>query len=340
MFKKTPTRLWLNNPNQDEMDLAIAAGIRNVTTNPAYSSRLIKSDAGFVRQVIDEIVLCEKDDDVAADMVCQKVSERIMDRFLRFYNESGGSEGFVTIQPDPRKDEDPRAMIDAAARHSKCGKNYMAKIPVTAAGMEAIETLLKNGVPICATEIFSIAQAIGICELHKKICSETGKHVPLFVTHITGIFDEYLGRYVKQKGIDVRAEALYCAGAIIGRKLYKLVKDRGYPVRILGGGARGIQHVMEFIGGDMDITVNWSTIVELNDKGGTPINKIDAQVPEEYIAELSEKLTDFTKAYQTDGLSVEEFAEYKPVQLFRNMFIEGYYLLLAEIAARRAYLPA
>jgi len=340
MFKQTPTRLWLNNPNQDEMDLAITAGIRNVTTNPAYSSKLTASDAGYIKQVIDEIVLCEKDDDTAADMVCQKVSIRIMDQFVRFYDESGGKEGFVTIQLDPRQDEDPRALIDAADRHSKCGKNYMAKIPVTAAGLKAMEAVLKKGVPICATEIFSIAQAIEICELHKKVCNETGKHVPLFVTHITGIFDEYLGRFVKQNGISIRADALYCAGAVVGRKLYKLVMDRGYQVRILGGGARGIQHVTEFIGGDMDITVNWSTVRELINKGGKPIGRIDTQIPEEYITELNEKLTVFRKAYQIDGLSIEEFADYGPVQLFRNNFKEGYYHLLKEIAARRAYLLA
>ena len=36
-----------------------------------------------------------------------------------------------------------------------------------------------------------------------------------------------------------------------------------------------------------------------------------------------------------DGLSVEEFADYGPVQLFRNAFLKGWYQLLVEVASRR-----
>ena len=53
------------------------------------------------------------------------------------------------------------------------------------------------------------------------------------------------------------------------------------------------------------------------------------------IDELKEKFVDFRKAYDEGGLPVDEFADYGPVQLFRNAFLKGYYQLLAEIAARR-----
>jgi hypothetical protein len=53
------------------------------------------------------------------------------------------------------------------------------------------------------------------------------------------------------------------------------------------------------------------------------------------VKELSEKLADFRLAYNEGALPVERFANYGPVQLFRNNFIAGYEHLLAEIKTRR-----
>ena len=53
------------------------------------------------------------------------------------------------------------------------------------------------------------------------------------------------------------------------------------------------------------------------------------------IDELCDKFDDFRKAYYDDELSAEEYAGYGPVQLFRNAFLNGWYLLLAEVASRR-----
>jgi hypothetical protein len=69
---------------------------------------------------------------------------------------------------------------------------------------------------------------------------------------------------------------------------------------------------------------------------GTPIDsRIDVKTAQSDIDELVEKFDDFRKAWSEDELSVEEFAGYGPVQLFRNAFLKGWYLLLAEIPTRR-----
>ena len=63
--------------------------------------------------------------------------------------------------------------------------------------------------------------------------------------------------------------------------------------------------------------------------------RLDVALDPRVIAELEEKFPDFRKAYRADGLPVAEFAEFGPVRLFRNAFLKGWYLLLAEITARR-----
>ena len=335
---ETPTRLWINNPSRRETELAIANHAINCTTNPAYCSKLLQSDPEWLRSVIDEVVRYEPDDDVAADLVYQKTAGWVMEQFRPLYEKSKGEYGYVTIQADPREDDDVDLIIAAARRHRKLGPNYMAKIPVIRAGIKAMEAVVAENIPICATEIFSIAQAIHMCEVYEAAASKTGNRPKFFITHITGIFDELMADIVKREKINVRPEALAQAGCIVGRKEYHLVKERGYDTTILLGGARGTQHFTEFVGGDIHCTINWSTAQELLDMNPPVENRIDAPAPEDIVQELMEKIPHFHRAYVDDGIPVEQFKDYGPVVHFRNSFMAGYSRLLEEVAARRRLL--
>ena len=338
--KQTPTRFWINNPTGDDMEKGIAAGAINVTTNPSYCSKLLQREADYIRRIIDKVAAEVQDDNIAADLVYQKCSARVLDRFLALYKESNGAYGYVTIQDDPREDDDAEVIVEASLRHAKLGPNYMAKIPVIKSGLESIENLIERDMPICATEVFSVAQAIHTCELYQRVSKKCGKTPLFYVTHIAGIFDQHLGNVVKYYGIDIDPEVLYQAGCAVARKEYRLLKERGYKVTMLGGGARGTQHFTEMVGGDIHVTINYSMAQELIDKDEPVVSRIEAQTPPEVIEELREKLPDFRRAYDNDGLAVEEFKDFGPLLLFRSMFLEGYYHLLSEIAGRRALLTA
>ena len=246
-----------------------------------------------------------------------------------------GGYGYVTMQDDPREDRDTEAIVRCVLSNRELGPNYMAKIPVIKGGLEAIEACVEENIPICATEVFSITQAVHMCELYRQAAQRTGNHPPFYVTHITGIFDEYLGKVVKREGIEISPVVLAQAGCAVARKEYRLLKERGYETTMLGGGARGTHHFTEMVGGDVHITINWSTAQEIIDAGTPVASRMGVETPQAVIDELSDKLVDFRKAYYENELSVDEFAGYGPVQLFRNAFLKGWYLLLAEIPARR-----
>jgi transaldolase len=335
LHRETATRFWVNNPSGEEMEKSIAAGAINCTTNPAYCSKLMSSDPEYLHGVIDETILEVGDIDEAAVRVYQKTSKRVLDRFLPLYEESAGAYGYVTMQDDPREDQDTEAIVRCALENRKLGPNYMAKIPVIRGGLEALEACVEENIAICATEVFSIAQAIHMCELYERTAQRTGNYPPFFVTHITGIYDEYLGKVVKREGIEIAPEVLREAGCAVARKEYKLLKERGYSTTMLGGGARDLYHFTEMVGGDVHVTINWSTGQELIDADTQIVDRLDADPPQAVIDELKTKLPDFAKAYDEDGLTVDEYAEYGPVQLFRNAFLKGWYLLLAEVATRR-----
>ena len=333
--RETPTRFWINNPSASDMDKSIEAGAINCTTNPAYCSKLLLSEPNYIRDVIDRIVKETDDNEVAAVRVYQEVSVRVMERFLPLYEQSSGRCGYVTMQDDPRIDANPEAIIRAALRNRTLGKNLMVKIPVIEGGVEALEVCVAEDIPICATEVFSIAQTIYMCELYERVAERTGNRPPFYVTHISGIFDECLARTAEREGTEISPAVLAQAGCIIARKEYRLLQERGYHTTMLGGGARGTHHFTEMVGGDVHITINWSMAQEIIDADIPVVSRMDAEDPQSVVNELCDKFADFRRAYFEDGLEVEAFADYGPVQHFRNAFLKGYYLLLAEIPARR-----
>jgi transaldolase len=338
---ETKTRVWVNNPSLSDLRKAIEAGAINGTTNPAYGAKLLKTEHDYMVGVIQSVVSQFSDDQQAADRIYQIISARFMQEFLPLYESSGGRAGFVTMQDDPRNDEMPEPIIESTLRHAKVGANYMAKIPVIEAGMAAIERLMELNIPICATEIFSVAQAVAMCELYAAAAAKSGNAPPFFLTHITGIYDEEIQAQVAAQGIEISEDVLRQAGTIVMRKQYRVIKERGYATTMLGGGARAPYHFTEWVGGDAHITINYSTFEELFALDPPVVNRIDAEDDAAVIAELRDKIPDFRRAYDDDGLAPHEFADFKPLLRFRKNFIDGCDAVLQEVAKyRRAFTSA
>jgi transaldolase len=335
--RETPTRLWINNPTPDDAARAIAAGAISCTTNPAYCARMIqaKSEALRVRKLIDEIVRQTPNDEMAADLIQQRLVKPIMEKFLPLYDSRPGLEGFVSIQGNPHADDDPDDIVNQALQFRTLERNFITKIPVTRAGFQALEVLIAEDIPIIATEVFAMAQVVEACELYRRVSEKSGRHPPFYVTHISGIFEEYLTKLVQRDGIAVGQEALRQAGCALARKQYWILQERTYPVTMLGGGARGTHHFTEMVGGSIHITINWSTAQELLEANPPVIPRMNAQIRQDVVEELCRKLSDFRKAWFEDGMPIEEFEDFGPLQYFRGMFVKGWDTLLHTIEERR-----
>ncbi len=335
LHRETENRFWINNPTAQELELAIRHGAFACTTNPAYCSRLLGVEPDYLRNLIDATVSQVRDVDAAAALVYQRAVQRIMRGFLPSWEKSGGTEGFVTIQLDPRIDEDTGSTIKAIQDNRSLGPNYMAKIPVINGAIEAIEFCVAENIPICATEVFAVSQARAMCERYERAAKKTGNRPPMYITHITGIFDEYLKKLAERERIEIDPKVLGCAGLAVARKEYRMLRESGFDAVMMGGGAREAYHFTGLIGGKVHVTINWSTAQEIMDSGIRVESKLDDEIPSEVIDELRSKFSDFRKAYDDDGLLPGEFASYGPVQLFRNAFLKGWHLLIAEVISRK-----
>jgi len=200
--KETPTRLWINNPTLEDAGRAIAAGAISCTTNPTFCAHMLKAEgeSAYALGVIDDVIRRAPDDKTAAEIVMQKLVKRVMEKFLPTYERAPGAQGLVSIQGDPHGDDDPDFIVEEALKFRKLEKNFITKIPLTDAGLKAIAILIGENMPIIATEVFAIGQAVEACELYLSVSKKTRFAPPFYVTHITGIFDEYLANYVKREG--------------------------------------------------------------------------------------------------------------------------------------------
>lgn len=331
----TPTRFWVNNPTREDSQKAIEAGAVGVTTNPAFCSKLLQSDPGYIRKLIAEVVAEEPDNSVAAEKVYHQASKALMEQWAGVYEESGGQRGFVTIQEDPRREEDHAYILEASRRAADLAPNYMAKVPVTEPGLAVIRELVAMDIPICATEVFAISQYDAVMDLYEEVSKKTGNTPALYVTHITGISDDYFKGIAKSEQVKIEADLLAKAGTVIGLKEYARSKRRSVPHRLIGGGARELGHFTNFVGSEMDITINWSTANDLNEAYATEQAAAFEAPSEADVEVLKGAVPNFERAYADDGLDIEEFADFGPVMLFRTQFMNGYSRLLDAVAEAR-----
>ena len=341
LTEQSPTMFWINNPTRAQADLAMEHGALGCTNNPSYTQKMLDhpEEGSYAQKMLDE-VLTEIDDDRRAAVVFQqRMVGPIAEKFRPMWEKSGGQHGFVSIQGDPIEDEDTEAIIRDSIENRKLGPNICCKIPVTEYGIAAMQELIPLGTPLNSTEIFGVSQMVTICESYEALARKTGKWPMFYMSHIAGIYDDYLGNYVREHDVQISPDVLWQAGLAVARKVYVLMLERGYHATFIGGGARGLHHFTEMVGGRVCLTINWEgTADKLIEQNPPVMYRLFNPVPEKVIAELMEKLPDFKRGYLEDGLSVEEYAEFGPVQLFRSSFLKSWHRVLDIIKERRTTL--
>lgn len=338
VHRHSPTMFWINNPTREEALLAIQSGALGCTNNPSFSYKMLSqpSESAQARKYLEEAVKATDDDDEAAAIYQRKLVKPIQELFYPMWLESNGVNGYVSIQGDPIHEHDEKVIIAEARKNGALGKNIAIKIPCTKAGLKAMETLIPEGYPINATEIMSIAQGIELCEMYDSISRKTNKTPPVWLSFITGIYDEYLENYVRDNKIDIEGDIVRQAGMAATRKMYQIIQDRHYAPVIIGGGARQLRHFTEMVGGHQVVTINWKGTADiLIEQNPDVVHRFFNPVPPLVIDELLEKLPDFRRGWDPKGLTVEEYEDFGPVELFRSMFLKSWNSVLKEIKSMR-----
>ncbi len=315
---------WVNNPTLEELDRAIAAGAMGCTTNPGYGGNLARRAPEEIRPVVRDVVRSEADDARSAELTQHRLVSRIAERLLPLFESSNGRAGFVSLQGSPETDGDA-AEIEREAREARAlAPNVAPKIPATKPGLQAMERLVTDNHPVIVTEVFSIAQLKETAERWLKAAEASGVRPPFFISPITGIFGDYLKQIAVRDGLAVPDAETEQVGIVLGRRCFGLVRAQEYPVVLLYGGARTRLDFTGLVGGGMAATINWSTAADLLESP-PPVRATITDPPGPALERrLSDAFPDVRRALAADGLTLDEFEDFGPVQHFRATFLTGW----------------
>ena len=126
------------------------------------------------------------------------------------------------------------------------------------------------------------------------------------------------------------------AGVLLSRACFRVVRERQYPVMLLYGGARIELDFSGLIGGGMAATINWSTAAELLAADGQARATVEDPVDPAIVERLTALFPEMRQALDPNGLALEAFEEFGPVQHFRDLFVAGWHSVLEMIRTERA----
>ncbi|MFI2640568.1 transaldolase [Streptomyces sp. NPDC018610] len=155
--------IWLDDLSRPRIDSGDLAGlveskhVVGVTTNPSIFQAAIGSGEGYEAQLADLAVRGVTVDEAVRMMTTADV-RAAADVLRPVYDATGGRDGRVSIEVDPRLAHDTVATVAEARQLAWLvdRPNVMIKIPATRAGLPAITEVVGAGISVNVTLIFSL----------------------------------------------------------------------------------------------------------------------------------------------------------------------------------------
>ena len=332
MSKTTPTHFWNDSCSLTALEFAISHGAVGATTNPVIISQVLEAELEKYIPVIKEIDAANPtatEDDIAW-LLNEKMVTDAAKLLLPVYHESNGKTGSITIQTNPKYHRDSKKITDQAVHFSGLAENILVKMPVTAAGLNAIEESTYLGVNVAGTVCFSVSQAIEVAEAVKRgmerrdIEGLDNTYINPVCAIMVGRVDDWLWEVAGAKNIIVDPQAIVMSGVAVLKKAYRIFMERGYHTRLIAAAYRHHHHWSEFIGGDLSMTIPPMWIRRFINSDITVENRIDKPVEPRLIAQLQKHFPDFVRAYESDGMKPEEFESYGATNRTLTQFLDGY----------------
>ncbi|MDR1765130.1 MAG: transaldolase [Lachnospiraceae bacterium] len=329
MTQKFPmTRYWNDSCSIKELTYAMERGAVGATTNPVIVKGVLEKELDTYKDFIGGLVKDNptKSEDEIAWMVIEKMAADGAKMLEPVFDTKTGT-GRISIQTNTKYFNNAEKLTQQAVYFNTLAPNMQVKAPATAAGIKAYEEMTYRGVSInatvsfCATQALAVGEAVerGLRRREKEGLDNSGLN-PV-CTIMVGRLDDWLKEYADKKGICVDPCALFYAGIACMKKAYKVYKEKGWRTKLLSAAYRTPLQWLEFIGGDIIMTIPYKNQVVFNGSDFELIARMDDEVNPYYIKELR-KLPDFVKAY--DEMDVADFDTFGPVNKTLDQFANGY----------------
>ncbi len=211
--------IWYDNierrllKNGELENMIIAGEIRGVTSNPSIFQNAIAKSKDY-DSALQPMAWSDWDsEDIFFQLAIEDIQETA-DLFLPLYNETNGSDGFVSLEVNPKLAYDTEGTLSQAkelwARVNR--KNLMIKIPATKAGLPAIRQAIAAGMNINITLIFSVSRYAEVMDAYLAGLEDRVKNnleinniasvASFFVSRVDTKVDSFLEKLVSEKKIN------------------------------------------------------------------------------------------------------------------------------------------
>jgi len=329
MTQTTPTCLWNDSASIQELTYSIENGAVGATCNPVIVLGVLKKEMHLWEDRIQSLISERPratEDEIAWQLV-REVSIKGAELLKPIFDAQRGRNGRLSVQTDPRLYRDSKAIVDQAMEFNRLAPNMIVKIPVTRAGIPAIEEATYRGISINATVCFSLPQCVAVAEAVERGLKRREREgmaiesMGPVCTIMVGRLDDWLKVLMEKDNVAIDPGYLEWAGVAVFKKTYRIFLERGYRIRLLSAAFRNHMHWSELIGGDIVISPPYSWQVRFNASDIEVRPRIDEPVNPKVVEELSRKFADFRRASSEGGIAIEEFDSFGPTRRTLRQFI-------------------
>jgi transaldolase len=243
--------LWLDNITRGLLDGGTLAGyirdlsVTGLTSNPTIFEKAIGDSSFYDSAISDATAQGQYGEALFYDLALEDL-QRAADLFRAVYDQTRGTDGFVSLEVSPLLADDTDGTIQAAVElHARANRpNLFIKIPGTSAGVSAIEESIFAGIPVNVTMLFSCEHYVAAAEaflrgIERRIAAGRDPHVAsvasLFVSRWdVAVHDKVPERLRNRLGIAVgkRVYKSYC-DLLISPRWQTLAAAGAQPQRLL-----------------------------------------------------------------------------------------------------------
>lgn len=337
------TEFWHDSAEPAEIRRAASWGATGVTTNPVLMPRAARNSTA--RWDV-EIAAWKRSSPMPSIeeigwAIMRGIAQEAAAILRPVYDRTGGQKGSICVQVDPTKHGDAEAMVEQAEVVTTWAPNLLIKLPMTAAGLVALEECAARGISTTATVSFTVPQVLRVGDAYRRGLGRARRAgVDVSRTHsyaviMIGRLDSHLRDVVQEQGLDVSEAAIRLSGEAVAKRAASAFRERKYESVLCFSSVRDYHDPGVVIGGPHVFTIPRSLEDQIL-REQTPLDSgIDEPVPQATIDELR-RIPDFGRAYDDDGMSPDEFAGYGPVVKTLDEFLAGYADMMAFVRERLA----
>ncbi len=312
--RNTPTALWNDSSDPNELAQSISFGGVGATCNPTIAYTCINQRKDVWLPRIAELAeeMPEATESEIGWQVVREMSIEAAKLLEPIFEEHKGRNGRLSMQTDPRLARSAKALADQAEEFSNLAKNIIVKIPATSVGVKAIEDATYRGVSVNVTVSFSVAQAVTTGEAIERGLKrreaegkDTSQMGPV-VTLMVGRLDDWIKEVAARDKMFLDPGHLEWCGVAAFKRAYQEFQKRGLRARMLSAAFRNVMHWSEFVGGDVVVSPPFKWAKLINDSGYKMQQRMDIPVRDDIMATLL-SIPEFVRAYEPDGMTPLEF---------------------------------